>query len=96
MNPQMIVDVGEIVATLLWWPTAPRLTRSIPTGSNSIIKAAVQNLNIDEQQAKQFVSKFGLSKDRLEGQVFNRCYHNCRYLNGEIDKSIKFSLIDIK
>ncbi|MCA9343570.1 MAG: type IV pilus assembly protein PilM [Candidatus Nomurabacteria bacterium] len=91
VNPQMIVDVGENSSDIVVVANgAPRLTRSIPTGSNSIIKAAVQNLNIDEQQAKQFVSKFGLSKDRLEGQVFNAVITTVDILMAEIDKSIKF------
>ncbi len=91
VNPQMIIDVGENSSDIVVVANgAPRLTRSIPTGSNSIIKAAVQNLNIDEQQAKQFVSKFGLSKDRLEGQVFNAVITTVDILMAEIDKSIKF------
>ncbi len=91
VNPQMIVDVGENSSDIVVVANgAPRLTRSIPTGSNSIIKAAVQNLNIDEEQARQFVSKFGLSKDRLEGQVFNAVITTVDILMAEIDKSIKF------
>ncbi len=34
------------------------------------MRAASQNLNIDEKQAEQFVFKFGMSKDKLEGQVY--------------------------
>lgn len=91
VNPQMIVDVGENSTDVVIVASgAPRLTRSIPTGSNSIIKAAVQNLNIDEEQARQFVSKFGLSKDRLEGQIFNAVITTVDILMTEIDKSIKF------
>jgi cell division ATPase FtsA len=50
----------------------PRLTRSIPTGSDAVLKAASQNLNVDEAQAEQFINKFGLSKDKLEGQIYTR------------------------
>lgn len=91
VNPQMIVDVGENSTDIVIVASgAPRLTRSIPTGANSIIKAAVQNLNIDEPQARQFVSKFGLSKDRLEGQIFNAVITTVDILMSEIEKSVKF------
>ncbi len=90
-NPQMIIDVGQnstdIVITM---NGAPRLTRSIPTGAGAIVKAAMQNLNIDEQQAHQFVYKFGLSQDRLEGQIYNAVISTVDILQGEIEKSIKF------
>jgi type IV pilus assembly protein PilM len=90
-NPQMVVEVGEnstdIVVVM---DGAPRLTRSIPTGASAIVKAAVQNLSIDAQQANQFVYKFGLSKDRLEGQIYNAVISTVDILTAEIDKSVKF------
>ena len=36
----------------------------------TLIKSAVQNLNVQEDQARQFILKFGLAPDRLEGQVY--------------------------
>lgn len=89
--PQMAIDLGQnstdIVVTM---NGAPRLTRSIPTGASAIVRAAAQNLNIDEQQANQFVYKFGLSKDRLEGQVYSAVITTIDILAAEIDKSVKF------
>ncbi len=89
--PQMIVDIGnratDIVVSVAG---APRLARSIPTGSEAIIRAATQNLNIDDKQAQQFVNKFGLSKDKLEGQIYNAIIGTIDILVTEIDKSIKF------
>ncbi len=69
---------------------APRLTRSIPTGTEAIIRSAQQNLGIDDKQAQQFVYKFGVSKDKLEGQVYQAILGTVDLLVGEIDKSIKF------
>lgn len=90
-NPQMVVEVGENSTDIvIVMEGAPRLTRSIPTGASAIVKAAVQNLNIDTQQANQFVYKFGLSKDRLEGQIYNAVISTVDILTGEIEKSIKF------
>lgn len=90
-TPQMVLDVGrkstDLVVTM---NDAPRLTRSIPTGSEAIIRSAMQNLSIDENQAQQFVFKFGLSKDKLEGQVHEAIIGTVDILVTEIEKSIKF------
>jgi type IV pilus assembly protein PilM len=89
--PQMVLDIGAKNTDLvISMNGAPRLTRSIPTGSEAIIRAAMQNLNIDEKQAEQFVFKFGLSKDKLEGQIYQAIISTVDVLMGEIDKSIKF------
>src|SRR5690606_27482053 len=89
--PVMVVDIGskstDVVVTM---NGAPRLTRSLPTGSDAIVRSALQNLNIDEQQAQQFVFKFGLGKDKLEGQIYNAIIGTVDLLVGDIDKSIKF------
>jgi len=88
---QMVVDIGfrstDIVIAL---NGSPRLARSIPTGSEAIIKSASQNLSIDDTQAQQFISKFGLSKDKLEGQIYHAIIGTVETLMTEIDKSIKF------
>jgi Tfp pilus assembly PilM family ATPase len=89
--PQLVVDMGhfstDLVITL---GGAPRLTRSIPTGVEAVIRSATQNLNIDDKQAQQFVSKFGVSKDKLEGQVYQAIIGTIDLLVSEIDKSVKF------
>lgn len=88
---QMVIDVGhkstDLVVTM---NDAPRLTRSIPTGTEAIVRAAMQNLSIEEKQAEQFVFKFGLSKDKLEGQVYQAIISTVELLVTEIEKSIKF------
>ena len=50
----------------------------------------MQGLGIDEKQAEQFVYKFGLSKDKLEGQIYNAIIGTVETLTSEIEKSIKF------
>ncbi|HSX53645.1 MAG TPA: type IV pilus assembly protein PilM [Patescibacteria group bacterium] len=89
--PQMVLDVGNRSTDLLITMNgAPRLVRSIPTGAEAIVKSASQNLNIDDEQAKQFVYKFGISKDKLEGQVYHAIIGTVDILMAEIEKSIKF------
>lgn len=88
---QMVIDMGTTATDLvICLNGGPRLSRSIPTGTDIILKAAIQNLNIDEKQAEQFVYKFGLSKDKLEGQIYNAIIGTIDVLVGEIEKSIKF------
>lgn len=88
---QMAVDIGAMATDLvIVFNGGPRLMRSIPTGTETILKAAIQNLNIDEKQAEQFVYKFGLSKDKLEGQIYNAIIGTVDVLVTEIEKSIKF------
>lgn len=89
--PQMVLDIGNKSTDLVVVMNgAPRLTRSIPTGSEAIIRSAMQNLNIDEKQAEQFVFKFGLSKEKLEGQIYQGIIGTVDLLMAEIEKSIKF------
>jgi len=87
----MIVDVGQKTTDIVAvYGGSPRLTRSIPTGMEAILRAAMQNLNIDEKQAEQFVMKFGLSRDKLEGQVYGAIANTTELIASEIEKSIKF------
>lgn len=90
-TPELVLDMGNLSTDLvIAVGDAPRLTRSIPTGSEAIIRAAQQNLGIDDQQAQQFVYKFGVSKEKLEGQVYEAIISTIEILVAEIDKSIKF------
>lgn len=87
----VMIDMGEMSTDLaITYGDAPRLVRSIPTGLNTLIKAAVQNLNVQDDQARQFILKFGLSLDRLEGQVFYAAESTLDGFSAEIIKSIKF------
>lgn len=89
--PQMIIDIGNSATDLVMVLNgSPRLSRTIPTGIEAIVRSAVQNLNIDEAQARQFVSKFGLNQQKLEGQVFNAISGTVDLLMTEVEKSIKF------
>lgn len=91
MEPQMVIDIGsKSTDIVIMMGGIPRLTRAIPTGSEAIIRAAQQNLNIDDKQAQEFVFKFGLSQQKLEGQVYQAIVGTVDLLMTDIDKSIKF------
>jgi type IV pilus assembly protein PilM len=90
-EPQIIIDAGrKSTDIVIIMNGAPRLTRAIPTGMEALVKAAAQNLSIEETQAEQFVYKFGLSKDKLEGQVYQAIIGTIDVITNEIDKSMKF------
>lgn len=89
--PHMIIDIGELSTDIvITMNGTPRLTRSIPTGSEAFIRAASQNLNIDSAQAQEFVFKFGLIQDKLEGQIYQAIISTIDLLVTDIGKSIKF------
>lgn len=90
-DARLIIDVGEQSTDLaITFGDAPRLVRTIPTGIKSLVKAAVQNLNVQEDQARQFILKFGLAPDRLEGQVYRAIESTLDGFAVELTKSIKF------
>jgi len=87
----MIVDMGEQSTDIaLTYSNSPRLVRTIPVGLNTLVKAAVQNLNVKDEQARQFILKFGLAPDRLEGQVYRAVEATLENFSTELMKSIKF------
>ncbi len=89
--PQLVLDMGSNDTDLVVaMGGAPHLSRVIPVGANTLVRAAVQNLNIQPDQAHQFIFKFGVSKDKLEGQIYNAIINTVETLMNEIDKSIKF------
>lgn len=90
-DARLIIDVGEQSTDLaLTFGDSPRLVRTIPMGVRSLVKAAVQNLNVQEDQARQFILKFGLAPDRLEGQVYRAVESTLENFATELTKSVKF------
>lgn len=90
-TPHMLLDIGSMATDLvISMQGAPRLVRSIPVGTQTFVRSAMQALNIDQSQAEQFVFKFGLGRDKLDGQVYNSILNTVESLMSEIDKSIKF------
>lgn len=68
----------------------PRLIRSVSVGGTTFVKAVAQNLGLDEAQAEQFTSKFGLTQTKLEGQVYKAIKPSLDSLVSEIAKSVNF------
>lgn len=90
-DARLIVDMGaQSTDIAITYADAPRLVRTIPVGLETLVKAAVQNLDVQDDQAKQFILKFGLAPDRLEGQVLHALESSLGNFTSELVKSIKF------
>jgi type IV pilus assembly protein PilM len=88
---QLVLDVGSRSTDLVVvYNSKPYLTRNIPTGVEAIERSAAQNLSVADKQAHEFVFKFGLSTEKLEGQVYQAISATVDLLIIEIEKSIKF------
>ncbi len=88
---KLIIDLGDLSTDIVVVAgEAPRLIRGVAVGLQTLVKAAAQNLNIDENQAYQFITKFGLYPDKLEGQIFKALETSIEQFVDEVDKSIKF------
>lgn len=89
--PQLVLDIGNATTDIVIMMNGmPRLTRSLGTGTQTLIRAVSQNLNIDESQARDLVFKFGLSRDRLEGQLSSALSTTMDLLLSDLEKSVKF------
>ncbi|MBQ3429843.1 type IV pilus assembly protein PilM [Candidatus Saccharibacteria bacterium] len=91
VDARMIVDLGERSTDLIvTYQGAPRLVRSIPGGFESLIKSVAGSLSVREDQARQFILKFGLAQDKIEGQVFRALDSTLESFASELTKSVLF------
>lgn len=90
-DAQVIIEMGEQSANVaITYGDVPRLVRTIPNGLGTLVRAAVQNLGVQEEQARQFILKFGLAPDKLEGKVSQALENTLDGFVSELSKSIKF------
>lgn len=90
-DAQVIVDIGEqSINVAVVYGDAPRLVRTIPNGLETLVHAAVQNLGVQQDQARQFILKFGMAPDKLEGKVVQAISTTLDGFISELSKSIKF------
>ena len=88
---QLVLDLGSSATDLIiCYKNVPRLTRSIPTGTAVLVRSTASHLNTDEKQAAQFMFKFGMAQDKLEGKVHAALIETVDGLVSEVEKSVKF------
>ncbi|MBR0431034.1 type IV pilus assembly protein PilM [Candidatus Saccharibacteria bacterium] len=91
IDATMIVDFGEKSTDLvITYKGQPRLVRSIPGGFGVLTKAVASGLNVREDQAYQFILKFGLDENQVEGQVFKILNSHLDNFASELAKSVRF------
>lgn len=90
-DARLIIDLGEKSTDLvMMYRGMPRLVRSIPGGFELMIKTVTSALNVRADQARQFILKFGLAQDKVEGQVFKALDSTLESYASELSKSIRF------
>ena len=91
IDATMIVDLGEKFTDLvIVYKDKPRLVRSIPGGFDVLVRAVAVGLNVREDQARQFILKFGLDENQVEGQVFKILNTHLSNYSSELAKSVRF------
>jgi type IV pilus assembly protein PilM len=87
----MIVDVGgsKTELTIVENGVVSHV-RTMPSAGYAMTRSIAQNLGLDAAQADQFKLKFGLSQDKLEGQVLKSMRPILGTVTDEIQRSIKF------
>ena len=90
-DARLIIDFGETFTDLvIVYQGAPRLVRTVPGGLQLLIKTVSNTLSVKEDQARQFILKFGLAQDKLEGQIFRALDMTLESFASELSKSIRF------
>ncbi len=90
-DARMIIDLGERSTDLvMMYRGLPRLVRSVPGGFMSLINTVSSSLLVKPEQARQFILKFGLAQDKVEGQVFKALDSTLEGFASELSKSMRF------
>ena len=91
IDATMAVDFGENSADIVvTFKDKPRLVRSVPGGFSVLVKAVTNGLGIREDQARQFILKFGLDQNQVEGQVLKILSTHLDNFASELGKSVRF------
>jgi type IV pilus assembly protein PilM len=87
----MVLDIGSTTTEIAIIEKGILMqTRSFPLGGIAMTRAVAQNLRLDQEQAELFKKKFGLSQDKLEGQVFRAIDPILKNILDEAVRSSKF------
>jgi type IV pilus assembly protein PilM len=87
----MVVDLGATSTELTIVENGVvSHVRTLTAAGYALTRVIAQNLGLDATQAEQFKRKFGLSQDKLEGQVFRTMKPILNNITDEIQRSIKF------
>lgn len=87
----MVLDIGTLSTDItIVTGQVPKIVRSVGIGSRSLRRVVSQNLGLDETQSDQFMKKFGMQQDKIEGQVYKTLKPLIDHIVEEINKSTQF------
>lgn len=87
----MVLDIGATTTEIAIVENGSLAqTRSFPLAGFAITRTISQQLGLDDKQAEQFKQKFGLSQDKLEGQVYKVIEPIIRNILDEAVRSANF------
>lgn len=87
----LVLDIGSTTTEIAVVENGTLMqTRSFPLAGFGMTRAISQNLGLDIEQANQFKQRFGLSQDKLEGQVFKTIEPILRNILDEAVRSSKY------
>lgn len=87
----MVLDIGATTTEIAIVDKGILMqTRSFPLAGIAMTRAVSQTLGLETDQAEQFKQKFGLSQDKLEGQVYKVIEPVLKNILEEAIRSAKF------
>lgn len=87
----LILDIGATTSEIAVIENGKLIqTRSLPLAGLGMTRAISQNLGLDLNQAEQFKQRFGLLKNKLEGQVFKAVEPTLKSILDEVVRSANF------
>ncbi|PIZ85669.1 hypothetical protein COX95_03280 [bacterium CG_4_10_14_0_2_um_filter_33_32] len=87
----MVVDIGAMTTEIaIVQDEIIFHSRSLPVAGYAFTRAMSQNLGLDLNQAEQFKRKFGLAKEKLEGEILKNLQPLLNGIVDEIKRSMKY------
>ena len=69
-DASIIVDIDDFATDIIVaYDDAPRVLCSLPIGMQALVSIVSRTLTVESVQATQFITKFGMQPDKLEGHV---------------------------
>ena len=91
VDATMAVDFGENSADIVVsFQGQPRLVRSVPGGFSVLARAVTNGLGVTDEQARQYILKFGLDQTQIDGQVVRVLDTHLDNFASELSKSVRF------
>ena len=90
-DARLVIDLGEETTDLVVvYQGSPRLVRSIPSGMRKFVQVLSNSMSLEDVQARQYLLKFGLAQDQMEGRILEGLASTLEDFASEITKSVKF------